>query len=164
MMLVVYASTVVHHIKNQSVLQTARPTITSVCLNKKCVCCSLTLPYSILAAAKVSRNGLNLHFTIYLNQSTPVKEKTGREGPWYSLGFWRHYVSLRQVFWTTNWWSRHNFNKCVQAKAIRQMWLEIRTSPLSLTFRWKVPPKRKEYKSPNKPAKKHGTEPLNARI
>ena len=81
MMLAVYASTVVHHIKNQSVLQTARLMITSACLNKKCVCCSLTLPYSILAAVKVSRNGLNLHFTVYLNQSTAVKEKTGRERP-----------------------------------------------------------------------------------
>ena len=87
MMLAVYASTVVHHIKNQSVLQTVRLMITSVCLNKKCVCCSLTLPYSILAAVKVCRNGLNLHFKVFLNQSTPVKVKTGREGPWSSLGF-----------------------------------------------------------------------------
>ena len=63
MMLAVCASTVVHHIKNQSVLQTARLMITSVCLNKKCVCCSLTSPYSILAAVKVSRI-----FPIYILQ------------------------------------------------------------------------------------------------
>ena len=80
MMLAVCASKVVQSTKNQSVLQTARLMITSVCLNKKCVCCSLTLLYSILAAVKVCRNGLNLHFTVYLNQSTPVQERRGRRG------------------------------------------------------------------------------------